>query len=420
MKRIKRLKTKQILIIVFIVFLAICFFKYIKKGYIVKYKIEKDNHTFNIVEIYTKNQKKEKDNLYIEIRVGDTKFNYQIYHKFEKRKVIKDIYYYKDDEYVCIYPLFMDNYSVDIKCKHNNYYYNYISIKGKSEELDEFVNNVSSYRYDNYIDDLEEYDEYENIKIYSKNYIDKNSVSITNLDGIYILNYKDYNNKKIFNDEKYTRKISGYSLKYYFTVKYDGSHEFRELYFLDLISGKEKTLKTNNKLSINSYVQGVIDSELYLYDPDNEKQYKVNLSKNKIDEVKNRNKKVSYYNGYSWNYISKAKANNETLFETNLKLEFKDFDIVNKTGNNKSGFYYLFKKLDNKYEVYRASIMNKDIIEYLFDVDNPNSLIYLKDTVYFVNDNSIYYYNQEFGIKKIIEYDELLFNENIKYYVFEI
>ena len=63
--------------------------------------------------------------------------------------------------------------------------------------------------------------------------------------------------------------------------------------------------------------------------------------------------------------------------------------------------------------------MNKDIIEYLFDVEDPTKVVYLNDTIYFIKDNSIYYYNQAYGIKRIVEYDELKFNENIKYHVFE-
>ena len=413
----KKLKFKQILIIIFVIFLAVSFFKYIKKGYIVKYKIEKDNHTFNIVEIYTKNQKKETDNLYIEVRINDIKFNYQIYEKFSKRKVIKDIDYYSDDDYTCIYPTFIDDYSVDIKCYYKGFYYNYLNLKGQSDELDEFASSIKAYDEDKYIDDEEKYELYENIKIYYKN-LNNKAISFTNLNGLYVLD-NEHKDIHLFDDDIYARKLSGFSSKYYFTAKYDGQHEFKEFYIVDLKSKKIKTIKNNESISINSYVEGIVDGEVYIYDPDNEKQYKINLNKHKIEEVKNINKKVSYYSGYSWKYISKAKANSEYYFNDGINNEFEGYDIINKTGNSKSGFYYLFKKTDDYYRVYRTSVMNKNIIEYLFDVEDPTKVVYLNDTVYFIKDNSIYYYNQAYGIKRIVEYDELKFNENIKYHVFE-
>ena len=156
----------------------------------------------------------------------------------------------------------------------------------------------------------------------------------------------------------------------------------------------------------------------YIYDIDNEKQYKLYLKKNKIEEIRNKNKKIDYYTGNGWTTISIAKANNEYLFGDGFKNDFDGYDIINKYGNYKSGFYYLLKKGNNNYKVYRASVMNKNVIEYLFDVENPNSLVFVQDTVFFIKNNNIYYYNQTKGVRKVIEYDELLFNNSIIYHAF--
>ena len=417
MKKIKY-KYKYIILLVIAVIIIIIFcFRCSKKGYTIKYKISKDKYTFNIIEIYTKNQKKEKDNYYIEIKVRDDIFNYQIYDKFSKKKIVKDIYYYKDDEYECIYPKFIDDYKVDIKCNYNNYYYNYVDLVGKNEKLDEFSSNIDEYNINDFIDRNDEFEEYKGIKLYKNNMLEDYILSLTNLRGISVI--KDsVNNINIYDNDLYKRKISGYSDKYYFTAKYTGKHNFREIYVYNLTNYKYKTAKYKDNISVNSYVQGIVDNEVYIYDIDNEKQYKLNLNKNTIEEVKNKNRKIDYYTGNGWTTISIAKANSEYLFGDNLSAEFKDYDIVNKNGNYKSGFYYLLKKKENNYEVYRASIMNKKVIEYLFDVENPNSLVFVNDTVFFIEDNNIYYYNQTKGIRKLIEYDELLFNNSILYHAF--
>ena len=100
--------------------------------------------------------------------------------------------------------------------------------------------------------------------------------------------------------------------------------------------------------------------------------------------------------------------------------EFSDYNLVYKYGNKQSGYYYIYEKEDDHYKVYRSPVQNIHAIEYVFDVKDIDSIIYLDDYVYFVDDNSIYYYNQATGIRKIIEYDELKFNDKIIYGVVKV
>jgi len=414
----KKIKPKYIIaIVITIIIIIMCFSRCSKKGYTIKYKLSNDKYTFNILEMYTKKQKNEMDNYYIEIKVRDEIFNYQIYDKFNNKKIVKDVYYFKNDEYTCIYPIFANNYKVDIKCNYKDYYYNYVDLVGVSDDLDEFASSIDEYDIEDFVDSNNKYEEYKGIKLYKDNMLDNYILSFTNLKGISVIkdNIKNIN---IFDSDLYTRKISGYSGKYYFTAKYTGKHNFREIYIYDLTNYKCATVKSNENISTNSYVQGIVDNEVYIYDIDNEKQYKLYLKKNKIEEIRNKNKKIDYYTGNGWTTISIAKANNEYLFGDGFKNDFDGYDIINKYGNYKSGFYYLLKKGNNNYEVYRASVMNKNVIEYLFDVENPNSLVFVQDTVFFIKNNNIYYYNQTKGVRKVIEYDELLFNNSIIYHAF--
>ena len=260
----KKKKLKYIVIFaIIIILIIICFSRCSKKGYTIKYKLSNDKYTFNILEMYTKKQKNEMDNYYIEIKVRDEIFNYQIYDKFNNKKIVKDVYYFKNDEYTCIYPIFANNYKADIKCNYKDYYYNYVDLVGVSDDLDEFASSIDEYDIEDFVDSNDKYEEYKGIKLYKDNMLDNYVLSFTNLKGISVIkdNIKNIN---IFDSDLYTRKISGYSDKYYFTAKYTGKHNFREIYIYDLTNYKCTTVKSNENISTNSYVQGIVDNKVYI------------------------------------------------------------------------------------------------------------------------------------------------------------
>lgn len=406
---------KFLLVIAFAILIAFSFVKYLKRGHIVKYKI-KGEEVFIIKENQTRNEKNELDNYYIEIEVNNNVFAYQLYDEFDsKHKIVEDVKYFKDENYACVYPIFYGNYQADIKCLKDSIYYSYTNLAGQDELLDEFANSLKKYNFNNYKDNSQKKIVKNNIKIYIDNVVLNHNISITSLKGIYILN-KDIKNINIFTYDNYSRPLSVYANDYYITADYNEKHQFRNFYLIDLKNSKKTTIKSDKQISFNSYFQGVVDNQVYLYDIDNEKQYKINLQKKQIIEVENKNKKVRYYKDNNWSDISIVKANNHLYFSNYITLEkYKDYDYVYKYGNKLSGYYYLYKYANNHYEIYRANIQNMDCIEYLFTTNEISSLRFISDYVYFKNNNSIYYYHQTTGIRKVVEFDELQFNDSLKY-----
>ena len=104
------------------------------------------------------------------------------------------------------------------------------------------------------------------------------------------------------------------------------------------------------------------------------------------------------------------------IFDNYYSDKVVGYDKVNKIGK-KQGFYYLYKKENNKYLVYRADVQNPKITTYLFTTTNPNSVIYLNDYIYFKNGTTIYYYTQK-GVRKVIDNSELEFNDDISFGVY--
>ena len=54
------------------------------------------------------------------------------------------------------------------------------------------------------------------------------------------------------------------------------------------------------------------------------------------------------------------------------------FEKIYKFGNE-YGYYYMAKKINNGYAIYRSTIMNSDKLTYLFNTDDYKSLRFIKD-----------------------------------------
>lgn len=411
---------KNIIILVILIIMILCFIKYLRRGHIAKYKIRNNGYTFEITETRTRNEKHETDNYYLEIAINNSIFTYQLFDDFDsKHKIVKDVFYFRDKNYTCVYPILYGSYNADIKCLNGSIYYYYHDIAGIDSKLDEFANNLKKYKLDSFKDNESKVKKESSMKITTNNLVDDHNAAITTLKGIYSIN--DHKEVKVFKNDIYNRPISIIADNYYVVADYTEKHQFRIFNLINLDGLKEYEIKSDDYISMNSYFQGFVDGDLYLYDPDNEEQYKINLSKRKIEKLTNKNNKVRFYQNNEWTTISKVKANSIVKFPKNYKLdEFNDYDLVYKYGNKESGYFYLFEKEDDHYKVYRSPVQNIHAIEYIFDVKDIDSVLYLDDYVYFVEDNSIYYYNQTTGIRKIIEYDELKFNDKLIYGVVKV
>ena len=67
------------------------------------------------------------------------------------------------------------------------------------------------------------------------------------------------------------------------------------------------------------------------------------------------------------------------------------------------------------------NVQDKSGLIYLFSIKSIhsiNSINYVGDYVYFINDDKVNIYNDKFGIKSLIEYEELKFNEKINFHVY--
>ena len=414
MKGIKRVLIVFVVLCIIVLLVFICV-HFLSKGYTNEYTVD----DYTVTEIYIKSEQDEHDNYYIEIMANNILYNYQFYKKIkDDNKIVKHVFFY-DGEYKCLLPVLSDSIKVDFLCYKDSSYYNYADIKGKDEKLDKYIDKVDKdyYNIEDFLDNKDNEKKYDKSKYYENNIPNDYMINMTTLKGIITIINGKSNYVEMSSKDVYKRELGIFSDYYYISADYEEKQEFSNIYIVNLLTGKTKKIKTPDYISFDSYIQGVIDNNVYIYDVNNEKQYKVDIDNYSISEIGNANKGIKYYDG-NWSYISSIKANNIELFK-DKKFKEKNNYLVYHYGNKLSGFYYYYFKSDDGYEVYRAHSQDKKIKKYLFTIKDKDDVIFVEDYAFFKDNNSIKVYSDYTGIKTLISNDELEFNDNIQFNVYK-
>ena len=180
----------------------------------------------------------------------------------------------------------------------------------------------------------------------------------------------------VLKNEKYDNSLSYQFENKVVFADYDHKNEFKKFYILDMETGKISTIENEESISYNSYFEGFIGNNVYLFDKNNNVQYAINLKKKKIFKTSDKEGSV-YYDG---------KKSSQPLKNFKYKnIIFKNDNIVN----------FLLKD-DKLYMTYK----NSDIYIKIFD--KVNHIIYSNDTkCYFLVGDTIYIYEIGKGYQKV-------------------
>lgn len=414
-------KLVKLLIILLILYFGIeISFINLNKGHNLEYKIKKDDNTFYIKEIYTKKRKNEIDNYYFEIKINDDIFNFQTYKDYKRANyIIKDIEYFSNDNYKCIYLKDKEEKQIsDVICLNNGiqYFYNTIPVKEKS--VDEFVKKLKG--YNNNKENLKNKIDAKPIIFYRDNIIDNHFLYVENYKGIYLINKKDnVKNISLFKNDVYKNEVSILNNDYYVTADYNQEYNFHEFKLINITNGKKTKIISNDSLSLDSYMQGSIENDVYLLDKSEKKQYRINIKNKTVSLSGNKSKGIEIYkNNMLMTDSAYTAAKEKILFSKytiDNKFNDKEYEKIEKVGNKLSGYYYLYEKDDNKYKVYRVNVQNKKILTYLFTTDDINNVYYYEDYIYYKDGLYIKYYQDLKGTKTLLKDTEFEFNKTINF-----
>ncbi len=412
----------MLVVLFFIYFMIQLGFNHFGKGHNITYSLKTNDVFFTVDERFINNTKDEINSYLFNVKFNDKNIFFQTYDFFSNsERIIQKIKYFEDENFQCILPIFAKDKNVtDIMCLENNvinYYYNLI---GKSKKLDAFANELKDYKVgahylkDNLIEAI-----IEPIIIYENNMLENHFLAFTDYKGISTLNKVNFRKKhhiELFSNDVYKRDVEGFYDNYYVVPNYNQKHDYNGIYIINIVDNKETFIKSNQKISFDSYIQGIIKNKLYLVDIRNKKQYQIDINKGIILEVGNI--ETGAYNENLERVSINEVVNIKNYFNNDvLTSSDKEFYRIDKTNFLKTGYTYFYKNKNNLIEVYRSP-NDSDLKTYLFSASHIDDLKYVKDYIYFREGSFIKYYHDSLGLRTLMKYEELNFNDNLKFNIY--
>ena len=405
---------KKGLSILIIFFLIALFFQVIIVFFItkhsIKYSVNDNKYAYNIEEDFSI---KDKIHMYNFVITDSNKnvytFNY-INDLNKQKNIIQSIKTYTNNGLVCIVPIFKRNEFGNIYCSKEGNIFSYVSLVNNSD-FQVILNNIKKDKYykDNY-NSVDTYDKLDKTIYYKDNIPNNYKFVLWDYYGIDVFTNKETDNVELLqNTDDYNNTYSRIVGKYYVALsKKSGG----EIHYYNLKDGGEKYVPVEENLSTNYLVMGVFDKKLYFLDNDTFKQYYIDPYKSIIKEVGNETDGYVIVKNKS---LDKVEA---SLFKTKIKEYVFDKPITNNKIDKKYGKtdiflsnnIYYFKTKDNAF--YKSNIKYPDKATLLFKMDNISTWKVVDDTIIFVKGNSLYFYDDQYGLKKVLTNNELKYNYN--------
>jgi len=389
-------KYRNFLIILFILMMIPIIIKTFQKKHNVEYKVGK----YNINEKFYIEEKSH--NYEFKITNKNETYSFILNSNVNKRKkIIKDIKIYKKNNIKCIIPIYVKDISKDIYCLENNNQVSNYYLKD-NDNFKSIIEDAKKYKV-NLPSDSEKYKEFKKIKVYQNNINDNTAYIIWNYKGIYLLKNNELKQQKFLNYDLYDNIMSTTTSNYFVLFENSNVMGIEKIHYYDIKNDKYNIFKLKDKISKDSYINGVYDDLIYVTDNKKKIQYTINVKKEKIEEVgKEELGYIKYTNNKKEEMNKSDFFMKEQLFD-NEKIENKKITNSKDLVKEDQIYYYL----DNN-KFYKNINGYNSIL--LFELDNIKDWkINNKDLIIFVDD-LVYIYNDELGLRKIIEYNELNYN----------
>ncbi len=359
------MKKLIILISVIIIFFIFFLFMYFNpRNYEKTYEVDK----IKITEKYDK----EKEYYYFNFNYKKIDFEYAVTNKYtNKRGLINEVEIINKENLLCIIP--KSEYVITYPLCYN----------GK-----EFI--------DYNLIDIE-FDFKKELKIIDDNYKDTH-INALNDKTVLVWNYKGFNYLKennykqinFLNKDTYNLELVAQAGNYLLTPDYNSEHSFQKMYVINLKNGSLKEWNLEYEIYYDSYIVGVNNNSVFLFDNKNEIEYELRPDKMKMRKVKFK----AIIEG-EWQNLSLGDLKKKTTFS---RKSVYNYEVI----NNK--LYLKYLSGENK-----ILVSNKNVKDIIY-VDN--------ETVYYLVDDKLYMYNASYGEILLMTYFEWNFNYQNMIYIY--
>lgn len=366
--------------------------------------VEYDISGYMVEEDYIK--KSGKDYYLIKASKDGKEYIFNAQNEFNKNeKIIKEIISYDTDDISCATIIYTNNSSSTPLCYKDKILHSYISVENEPG-MSEYLKQLNKYAEDKITSSDESYVFAYN-EIYKNNLYKNEDIIMYNYKNIIKINGErtmtfDFSNKDVFKNEYGT--LVG---KYYVIPKMRNSIEFSHYLIVDLEKETVEEIDLAREVSANissqMYVNGIYNSNLYIFDKSNLVQYEINPGKGEIKVVGNKDKKGIVYKNGQEEEIGVYTLNNEKVTFTENYDAYKeiDYDQIFLTSNGavyvKDGVFY---------KVYNNYLKNPI---YLFEAKNVQDIKVKEDNIYYINDQFLYRYN-DYGNVRILKREQFKYD----------
>lgn len=330
----------------------------------------------------------------------------------KQREIIRDIKYYKKGDLECIFPIYKRSNTGDVACNLNNQPVSYAYLKqSKNSDLTTIISRLEEdgYSAPSWKDAGIATTEERNLNIYYDNISEDMVFTIWSYQGIYIIKSDGIVRKDFLNKDQYENTTALLVDDVYVIFDTDSANmSYNQFYLYDVVHNGKTTFPLDTALSKDSYIQGEYDGKLYYVDNDSKKQYSLDPLIEKVEEVGNKEKGFLILEDGKLKTISSVEFFENEFYFTNqvenskLEKKYQAIDI------RKEGRFYYFRTESGDF--YRVFEENLDHPLLLFHFDQVSEWKLKDDGIILVSDNSLYFYDDVYGLLSIAEYNELLYN----------
>lgn len=367
---------------------------YLKVEHNISYILDVDGNKYSVLEIYSKHE--DIDYYFFEIGYNGTTFLFEKDNTFNKQQeVIKKINKFEEDDLLCMSLKYIDNTESPVLCSIDGMLYSSYSVKDKYD-LSSFVKKSEVFASKS--EELKAEDAYiykdflypsEKLLIYNYKTVLKFSDGI--LDRLQFSLYDNYENK-----------LGVLVGKYYVIPKYTSKPDFSLYLAFDLENGSIRELELKENISKQSYVMGVYEKKIYLFDKSNMVQYAIDPYEKKVEVVGNVDKDGVILKNGTLENINVY----DLLEEKKFEYDIKGFDKVDYDNIFVSDKFAIYIKGNTFYKVYK-NYSDKPIM--LFDINNFMEVRVINDKIYYIIGDTLFRYDEN-GVYPIVKREEFKYN----------
>lgn len=383
---------------------------FFKKSHEVSYTVYNNDLSFSIHENFKNGQ------YFFKISVGDYSFYLEQDNDFNKmRQVIENIDVMKSEEMLCIYPNFKENIQTTITCHDRTRMYSYESVKSTSlvQQFVEYLKTNGNQPV--FLKTIENKEEKSGGILYNSNALDE-LVTVWTYQGFSGLSKERSFDESPLSFDRYDNTISRLVGKYYLLPLYIDNrlYEFSAVEIFDVTNNSTDTIGLGTTLSNYTYVNGIVDNRLYLFDPNTMQQVEINPKGKTAKIVASGNENAIYYYNGDWSTrniydFSKEKISFQNFDDTPLKSLYSYTNVF----DNKNSYYiYDGTKI---YQVYKDFLETPKL---LFEQVGMKDIKVVDGYIYYILGNVLYKYTPNEERRAIVTYDEFSYNASNLYDIY--